>query len=61
MECNHEKIKLVEFYIKGTANKKNYFIKCEECMQRTRRRNTPLKAFKEWGEHKGSLYEFYNS
>ena len=22
MECNHEKIKLVEFYIKGTANKK---------------------------------------
>ena len=57
--CSHE-IRLVDFYIKGVANRKNYFIKCLKCNQRTRNRNTPLKAFKEWEENEGKLYEFYN-
>ena len=58
-DCKHENLKLVEFYIKGVANRKNYFVKCESCMQRTRNRNTPLKAITEFQYHEGSLYEFY--
>ena len=48
--------KLASFYIKGSANKKNYFVKCSKCATRTRNRKIPSKAIEEWNEFKGELY-----
>ena len=47
---------LREFYIKGSANKKNWFVRCQKCRIRTRNRNIPHKAIEEWNEYKGELY-----
>ena len=41
--CGNEPI-VIGFYIKGVANHKNYFVKCENCKTRTRNRRTPSKA-----------------
>ena len=43
-------------FIKGVANRKNYFVKCEKCKTRTRRRKTPYKAIEEWNKYKGDLF-----
>lgn len=47
---------LREYFIKGVANHKNYFVKCEKCRIRTRSRKTPWKAIEEWNEFKGDLF-----
>ena len=47
---------VISFYIKGTANKKNFFVKCMKCKTRTRRRKNPIKAIEEWNEYKGDLF-----
>lgn len=44
------------FYIKGVANKKNFYVKCEKCKTRTRGRKNPVKAIEEWNEYKGDLF-----
>ena len=41
--------KLIDYYIKGTANHKNYFVKCE-CGKRTRNRKRIIGAVTEWNE-----------
>lgn len=48
--------KIREYYIKGVANKKNWFVRCEQCRIRTRSRNTPYKAIEEWNEFYGDLF-----
>ena len=53
--CGNEPI-VIGFYIKGVANHKNYFVKCENCMLRTRNRKSPSKAIEEWNEFKGELF-----
>ena len=50
------KAKIISYYIKGVANHKNYFVKCEKCNTRTRRRKIPYKAIEEWNEYKGDLF-----
>lgn len=47
---------LVDFYIRGIANHKNYFVKCEACGERTRARKNIQGAITEWNESEGSLY-----
>lgn len=47
---------LRSFYIKGVANKKNYFVRCQNCRTRTRNRKIPSKAIQEWNEYKGELF-----
>lgn len=44
------------YYIKGIANKKNFFVKCENCKTRTRSRKNPIKAIEEWNDFKGDLF-----
>ena len=51
---------ITEFYIKGTANKKNYFMKCNNCRIRTRNRKNINLAIEEWNEYKGELYKQEN-
>ena len=53
--CGNKPI-VIGFYIKGVANHKNYFVKCENCKTRTRNRRTPLKAIEEWNEFKADLF-----
>ncbi|MBO6233236.1 MAG: hypothetical protein J6N78_04175 [Clostridia bacterium] len=48
--------KVVGYYIKGSANHKNFFVKCEKCKTRTRSRKIPYKAIEEWNEYKGDLF-----
>ena len=48
---------IVGYFIKGVANKKNWFIKCDNCMTRTRHRNTPSKAVDEWNQYEGELFK----
>lgn len=44
------------YYIKGVANHKNYFVKCDTCKLRTRSRRIPYKAVEEWNEYRGDLF-----
>lgn len=48
--------KLIGYFIKGVANHKNFFVKCEKCKTRTRSRKIPSKAVEEWNEYKGDLF-----
>lgn len=45
-----------EYYIKGVANKKNYFVKCSKCFNRTRSRNRKYKAIDEWNKYGAKLF-----
>ena len=45
-----------EYYIKGIANRKNYFVRCVKCMYRTRSRNRIYKAIDEWNEYGAKLF-----
>ena len=47
---------IVGFFIKGVANKKNFFVRCEKCKTRTRNRRIPSKAIEEWNEYGGDLF-----
>lgn len=51
---------LVSYFIKGVANKKNWFVKCDNCRIRTRNRNRPVKAIEEWNQYQGELYRKEN-
>jgi hypothetical protein len=42
---------LKERYIKGVANRKNWWVICEGCGTRTQDRNRPQKAIDEWNNH----------
>ena len=44
--CGKEPL-LVTYYINGTANHKNYFVKCE-CERMTRNRKRIIGAVTEW-------------
>ena len=57
-ECGNDP-RLVMFYVKGVANLVNWFVKCDTCRIRTRRRNKPQKAINEWNENRGALYDGY--
>ena len=59
-DCGNKPI-IREYYIKGIANRKNYFVKCEKCRIRTRNRKTKDKAIEEWNTYKGEKYENYES
>ena len=48
--------RLIQFFIKGVANRLNWFVKCDSCRQRTRRRKGQQLAIDEWNECAGSLY-----
>lgn len=48
---------VTEFYIKGSANKKHYFVRCNNCKVRTRERKKVDLAIAEWNEHRCELYE----
>lgn len=39
---------LKEKYIKGVANRKNYWVVCTKCQTRTQDRNRVCKALEEW-------------
>lgn len=54
-KCGSEP-KLVEYYIKGSANHKNYFVKCESCKRRTRNRRLKQVAIDEWNEFGENKY-----
>ena len=43
-------VEVREYYIKGVANRKNYFVTCTNCIYRTRNRNKRYKAIEEWNE-----------
>lgn len=47
---------VTEYFMKGVANKKHYFVKCSGCGKRTRDRKRYGDAVKEWNETEGSLY-----
>lgn len=53
--CGNKPI-VIGFYIRGVANHKNYFVKCENCKLRTRNRKSPLLAIEEWNQFKGELF-----
>jgi len=48
--------RLIQFFVKGMPNHINWFVKCDACRQRTRRRRKPEFAVTEWNEFAGSLY-----
>lgn len=39
---------IIWHYIRGTANKINYFVKCSKCGLRTVDRNSPKGAIESW-------------
>lgn len=45
-----EQPRLIEYFIKGVANHKNYFVKCDACRIRTRSRKKKQAAINEWNE-----------
>ena len=49
--------RLVSYFIKGVANKKNWFVKCDNCRARTRSRNRPMKAIEEWNKYGEELFK----
>ena len=51
-ECNSDPI-IVWHYIRGTANRIHYFVKCPNCNLRTRDRRKVNNAIKDWNN------EFY--
>lgn len=53
--CGNEPI-LIGYFIKGVANRKNYFVKCQNCRIRTRSRKILYKAIEEWNENRGKLF-----
>lgn len=50
-ECGEKPI-VTWFYIKGTANRKNYCVKCSNCNRRTNRRNKLKNAIYDWENKK---------
>lgn len=47
-----EKPLVTWFYIKGTANRKNYCVKCNNCNKRTNKRRKLENAVSDWNENK---------
>lgn len=47
---------VVDYFIKGVANRKNWFVKCDNCRARTRRRNSYVKAVEEWNQYRDELF-----
>lgn len=53
--CGNE-AEIRSYFIKGVANRKNFFVRCKECKTRTRSRKIPKKAIEEWNEYRGDLF-----
>lgn len=51
-----EVVNPIWFYVKGSANRVNYFVKCDKCNKRTHNRNKLKNAITDWEESKFRKY-----
>lgn len=52
-QCDSEGV-VIWHYIKGTANRVHYFVKCKRCMRKSRDRKKVENTVKDWNN---GLYE----
>ena len=50
-DCGN-KPEVIWFYIKGTANRKHYFVRCKSCNKRTNNRRKIENAISDWTNKK---------